>query len=448
MKHFWNGEWIPDSELDSRLQGLLGAMPAELELDLSREVLLAACGALYQRLSPGEALYERVVQACPGHSDVGDAIEEVREFFQPASLELKLEREFKEPRPEQFKRVDTTDQVFEAWSPLGLLVHVAPANALSVGPVTVLEGLLAGNLNLLKVPGDDPPFAATILEGLVEASAGKLASFIKVVSISSAQRARLQRIMDAADGVAVWGGDAAVESIAQMVPPGVRVIDWGHKISFAYLCREHWDDESVLEALARDCCKYDQQLCTSPQAIYLETSSYSELQAFAKRFGPVLERVSSQYSLQDMDDRDWAEITSLCEIHKREGILGEVQCEVVEPADRAWRLLLDARPALMPSPLFRTLWLKPLPQESIVATLRPMRRYLQTVGLGSGPEETAQLVRRMVHAGVERVTTIGSMLESYPGEAHDGVYALQRYSRRTGLRLGDWAAELSHLGEK
>jgi phenylacetate-coenzyme A ligase PaaK-like adenylate-forming protein len=447
MKHYWNGQWVQESELDARLEGLFDDLPAELELDIPRETLLKACGVLCEHLAEGQPLRQKVMDRCSSRPDVADAIEEVREFFQPAALELKLKREFKEPDPEIFERVDLSEPIFEAWAPLGLLVHVAPANALSVGPFTVLEGLLAGNLNLLKVPGSDPPFGATILEGLVEASDGVLAPFIKVVSFASSHRERLQTMMDAADGVAVWGGEAAVESVSQMVRPGVRVIDWGHKISFAYLSVGHWEDEKILEALALDCCKYDQQLCTSPQAIYLQTDKYSDLQAFARKFAPILERVSSECPSQDMDDKDWAELTSICEIHKREGVLGEVQCEVVEPQDRAWRLLLDERPALMPSPLFRTVWVKPLPLKSIVATLRPMRRYLQTVGLSSGPEHAAQLVRRLVQAGAERVTTAGRMLESYPGEAHDGVYSLQRYSRRTGLRLGDWAARMSSLSE-
>lgn len=445
MKHFWNGEWVPDSELDSRLEGLFDDLPAELELDVSREVLLETCGVLCERLAEGQELRKKVMLACASRADIAEAIDEVREFFQPSSLELKLKREFKEPDPEIFKRVDPSEPIFEAWAPLGMLVHVAPANALSVGPFTVLEGLLAGNLNLLKVPGSDPPFAVTILEGLVEASGGALAPFIKVVSLSSSERERLQLMMDAADGVAVWGGEAAVESVGQMVRPGVRVIDWGHKISFAYLSSGHWDDEATLEALALDCCKYDQQLCTSPQVIYLQTDKYSDLQAFAQKFTPIMERVSQECPPQDMDDKDWAELTSVCEIHKLEGVLGEVQCEVVEPEDRAWRLLLDERRALMPSPLFRTVWVKPLPLKSIVGTLRPMRRYLQTVGLGCEPEHATELIRRLVQAGAERVTTTGRMLESYPGEAHDGVYSLQRYSRRTGLRLGDWAAELSKL---
>ncbi|MBI3929114.1 MAG: hypothetical protein HY319_26455 [Armatimonadetes bacterium] len=451
MKHYWNGAWLADEELDDRLEGLAGSLSGEFAIESSSDRLLQACGVLVERLAPGSALRRAVVERCRGarHTaeEVEAALDEVRDFFGPENLEKKLQRELAQPDPQLFERVDLGEPLFEAWAPLGLLVHIAPANALSVGPFSVLEGLLAGNLNLLKVPGDDPPFAALVLEALVQASGGSLAPFVKVVAFSSGQRGRLRRMLFAADGIAIWGGEEAVASVREMTPPGVRVIEWGHKISFAYLAAGRWADERTLEALARDCCRADQQLCTSPQAIYLETESYRDLEDFAGRFAPVLDRISRKVPGRGPEEHDWAEITEVCVLHRLEGLLGETRAGVVEPAHRGWRLLLDERPALVPSPLFRTLWVKPLPRPEIVGTLRPMRRYLQTVGLSCDPRSAAGLIRRFVQAGAARVTAPGSMLWSYPGEAHDGVYALQRYSRRMGLRLEDWAARMSSLAE-
>ncbi|MFA7480392.1 MAG: acyl-CoA reductase [Vulcanimicrobiota bacterium] len=444
--HYWNGERLSQEEMEGRLKDLGANLSPELALELPRDALLRACGKLVERLNDSE-FRRQVTESCGGRPDVAEALDEVREFFTPATLEIKLHRELHEPDPEIFERIDLKEPLFEAWAPLGLLVHIAPANALSVGPFTVLEGLLTGNLNVLKVPGGDPPFAALILEELVKLSEGELAPFIKVVRFSSAREDLLRTLLELADGVAVWGGEQAVASVREMVPPGVRVIDWGHKISFAYLAADRWTDEAVLEQLAHDCCRNDQQLCTSPQVLYLESDSYQDVQEFGRRFAPILSRVSDRIPVLEMEERDWAEIASIREIHRREGLLEGVKAEVLESQDRSWRLLLDERPALVPSPLFRTLWVKPLPVEKLVETLRPMRRYLQTVGLAAGADRAAQLVRRLVQAGVERVTTVGRMLDSYAGEAHDGKYALQRYSRRVGLRLEEWADRMSSLSD-
>lgn len=446
MKHFWNGTWLGDTELEVALDGWEQSLPKELELELPREVLFEACGKAREALL-SEDFRRKLSLACAGRTDLEDSLSEVVEYLEPQNLALKLKRELNEPDPELFERVDWREPIFEAWAPLGLLVHVAPTNALSVGPFTVLEGLLTGNVNLLKTPGSDPPFAALVLEQLVLASQGRLAPFIKVVSFSSSRTDLMARVVGLADGVAVWGGEQAVSSVREMVPTGVRVIEWGHKISFAYLACDRLDHEPSLEALAADCCRYDQQFCTSPQVVYLETQDFSVVQQFARRFAPILERISAQTPRLPMEERDWAEITTIREIHRREAFLPDLQAEIVEPDDRGWRLFLDARPALAPSPLYRTLWVKPLPADALVTTLRPMRRYLQTVGLAAGPERAANLVRRLTQAGVERVTTVGRMLDSYPGEAHDGLYALQRYSRRLGLRLESWAERMSCLSE-
>jgi hypothetical protein len=105
--------------------------------------------------------------------------------------------------------------------------------------------------------------------------------------------------------------------------------------------------------------------------------------------------------------------------------------------DLRWHVIAETSPALRASPLFRTVWVKPLPRDAIVATLRPMRRYLQTAGIRAADTELPGLVPGLLAAGVDRITPVGSMHASYPGEPHDGEYALRRYSRRVSLRLMD-----------
>ncbi|WP_406739173.1 AMP-binding protein [Streptomyces sp. NBC_00853] len=102
--------------------------------------------------------------------------------------------------------------------------------------------------------------------------------------------------------------------------------------------------------------------------------------------------------------------------------------------DGSWRVMADTRSPLTASPLHRSVWVKPLPRKRLIATLRPMRRYLQTAGIAGSRADIAELSRTALAAGVTRVTPVGAMLESYAGEPHDGVYALQRYSRRVAVQ--------------
>ena len=79
--------------------------------------------------------------------------------------------------------------------------------------------------------------------------------------------------------------------------------------------------------------------------------------------------------------------------------------------------------------LFRNCWVKPLPRGQIVATIKGKKGYLQTCGLLCGDHDRLSLSELLAIAGVVRITGAGEMSRTIAGEAHDGDYALQLYSR-------------------
>lgn len=132
------------------------------------------------------------------------------------------------------------------------------------------------------------------------------------------------------------------------------------------------------------------------------------------------------------DPAEEAELTTTELVARLEEHLGLTR--VFAAPDGSWRVMADTRSPLTASPLHRSVWVKPLPRKRLIATLRPMRRYLQTAGLAGSRTDIAELSRTVLAAGATRVTPVGAMLDSYAGEPHDGVYALQRYSRRVAVQ--------------
>ncbi|MFE0510779.1 acyl-CoA reductase, partial [Streptomyces sp. NPDC058964] len=236
----------------------------------------------------------------------------------------------------------------------------------------------------------------------------------------------------APDAIAVWGGDDAVSAVRELAPPGCRVVEWGHRISFVYLTGDAAHDDGLLDALAADVCRFEQQACSSPQVVYLDTEDTEDTFAFAARFAARLAKASGSRPAPPPGPAEQAEITTVQQLARLEQHLGLTRVFAAE--DGTWRVLADARPVLDASPLHRSVWVKPLPRHRIVPVLRPMRRYLQTAAIGGHRADVAALSRAMFASGVTRVTPVGAMLEAYEGEPHDGVYALQRYSRRVSVR--------------
>jgi phenylacetate-coenzyme A ligase PaaK-like adenylate-forming protein/acyl-CoA reductase-like NAD-dependent aldehyde dehydrogenase len=449
--HLWQGEWLDDEQLDARLSGIADWAQEAVAKSLDSAALLDAADAYSRLLLRKQGNYPALMAALletgrATQAEAEAAIAEAAAFLERERLEAKLTRELGSTSPFLPTRVDFADSLFEAWAPLGVLVHVAPANSPASGPLSVVEGLLAGNVNVLKTSGSESLFPQLFLEGLLACDpTGALRHFVVAARVPSRRGDLMEKLLSAADGVAAWGGEEALREIRRLAPASARVVEWGHRISFIYVARASFADAALLEAAALETCRFEQQACSSPQCLYLDTGDWGEVERFAERFAPVLERVSRATPRTEPSAEEAAEIALVAELAREEACHGTAR--VIEAGDRGWRLLLDAREALCASPLYRTLWIKPLPRAKIGATLRPMRAYLQTAGLAAPLSDAAELSERLLKAGVARVRRVGDMPGSYAGEAHDGVYALPRYARRVGVQLGPEAAGLSSFAD-
>ncbi|MFE9480350.1 acyl-CoA reductase [Streptomyces spororaveus] len=434
--HYWQGSFIDDEEAGRRLAGLPAAVEAALAEVLETETVLAACDALAVALcDPGHPVHARLAAHLPEGADPA-VLAELGGLLGRRELTRKLRRELGGAAPGRLNRADPRETVYEAWAPVGLVAHIAPGNAATVAPLSIVEGLLAGNVNVLKTSSDDTLLTQHLMAELAALDpSGALAARIVVLRFPSSRQEWLRLMCAPADAVAVWGGEAAVEGVAAHVPAGCRLVEWGHRISFAYLTADAWSDARTLDALADDVCLHEQEACSSPQVVYLDTEDEDEVFGFAGRFAAVLAArppAAAGAPVGEPDPAEAAELTTTELVARLEEHLGLTR--VFAAPDGSWRVMADTRSPLTASPLHRSVWVKPLPRKRLIATLRPMRRYLQTAGLAGSRADIAELSRTALAAGVTRVTPVGAMLESYAGEPHDGVYALQRYSRRVAVQ--------------
>ena len=245
-----NGQLHSDN-LDNAVQQLLLELPLRLQTPLETSTLLAATEAFAERL-----LHQTSALAL----DAGQR-QALIDFCQPAALQAKLDRELG-LQPDSLRRIDYRQPRFERWSPLGLVVHITPANAPLLAFCAVLESLLSGNVNWLRPSSSDGGFTAQLLQALLEADAsGQLAGYVAVLPTTTGQ---IGQLCKHANGVAAWGGESALHAIRQQLAPGCRWIDWGHRISFAYLTPDA-ASPTVFDAIVDEVCRLDQQACSSPQ---------------------------------------------------------------------------------------------------------------------------------------------------------------------------------------
>jgi len=447
-EHLYRGDWSSESELASSLNHIEELLAQDLSIKFNPLVLLKAAEKVkadIEKEIPQEWIAS-LVQSGQNEEAAKQTIMVIANFFNREDLKKKYNRELGSLEPFIPKRFDFKTNVFEAWAPLGVIVHIVPGNAATVAPLSVLEGLMSGNINLLKNSSKNGNFPQLVLKALVDADeTGHLKSFVYAFQISSKEEGLLKKLYHVANGIAAWGGEESVAAIKKMAAPSVRIIDWGHKISFSYVAKSKRDDRASLEAIAYDICVIEQQACSSPQCLYLDTSDQQELDKFAIHFSKVLEQVSNTFPQKSPSIQESAEISGITQVARNSEALGEFK--VMESKDHIWRIIVDYKSSLRPSPLYRTIWVKPLPSNKIVSVLEPFRTYLQSAGLACQREELFDLSTQLFQAGVTRVMPPGKMLDGYAGQPHDGVYALQRYARRISLMAEGLTKDISDFSE-
>ncbi len=437
--HLYQSKKITDAELIEKIEQLPQHITNALKHDLKIAVFLAACQKLTESIESGQEpeLFAALEEIGHTQEQSEGIIKSICNFIHKDNLLQRIKADFGSYHPFDFNRNSYDYPIFEAWKPLGVQVHIVPGNAVSVSVLSVLEGLMAGNINIVKNTSRNGRFAVEFMQRLIEFDAtGILKHFIYIFELSSSETELIQKVISQADVVCVWGGEEAVKSIKEMVPSGVRIVVWGHKISFAYVSESMLEDDETWERVAEDICRRNQQACTSPQCVLVETTAHEELDRLGLKLANALGKVSSQFPYLEPHTQEQAEITTVKHLHRAE--ISQKHGSIIESPDYKYSVLVDYRPGLQPSPLFRTVWLKPIERNEIIETLRPFNIYLQTCGLAVGNlQEAHAIAESLVKAGIERVTKAGEQHNSYVGEPHDGVYALQRYTKRVGIRFDE-----------
>lgn len=402
--------------LKARLARTLAGPPLEAE------TVVGDCEILAREILDGK--YDQVLEASLGaemdrpqgaNPVMAQARRAARLLSRPC-LEERLRWELP-PSPEGVRRY-----------PLGVLLHVGAGNMEGLPAYSAVEGLLAGNINLLKLPENDNGISSFLLRRLA-AIEPRLRPYLYVFRISSADRAAMKRLAGLADGIAVWGGDGAVRGVRELAGPSVKLIEWGHKISFAYATLKGVRGQNggrQLRLLARHMLDTGQVLCSSCQGIYLDTKDETELEEFAKSFLEILEAEALLRPAADPGARARNTLRVQCSSLEAAAYGGK---RVFAGTLASVTLERDPRPEV--SLMYGNCWVKALPKPEMLPVLRDNSGYLQTVALICGEEEREMLAHLFWRAGAVRVCSAGDMsaLPEHGFQPHDGEFPLRRYSK-------------------
>jgi phenylacetate-CoA ligase len=414
---------------------------AELPVDDVLRILVR----VGQAFAPGSPLQKELLERLP--LEIGFSKEMVA--LELSGLHMALSRPFLEDKlAAELGRTDAVDlwhrrpgcPLFQRAVPRGVVLHVASGNVSTTGVLSLIEGLLTRNVNVLKAASAATTLPLRFAETLLACDPeGFLSPAMAVLVWSGAHEKHHEIFKKESDAIVVWGGDDVVATYQQGLGPQTRLITYGPKVSVALVGSESLSDENIeatAQAAARDVALWDQNACSSAQAIYIEDPNQDRAGHFVKALSAHLDIAADEIPMGTLDIHEKAEITKERELALAEELLGGAQlvCPTRPGKTQAWTIRLDHHPAFTLSPLYRTVAVKPVARlEMAIAQMVPWRPYFQTAGLSVLPARAASLAQALVHAGAHRVTKVGEMSQGAPGEPHDGLYGLGELVRWASL---------------
>lgn len=406
------------STLEERINRTLAAEK------LDRETVISAADRLGKMISDGD--FDHIIKQLSGE-DFGEYVRTSVMLMNRKNIEYRIASELGTDFRERY---DITppygiENGEVRFAPLGTLFHIAAGNVDGLPAFSVLEGLLTGNVNILKLPEADNGLSVEIFRQLIKIEPA-LKNFIYVFDTPSADVPAMKKMAEMSDGIVVWGGDSAVKAVRTIASAGAKIIEWGHKLGFAYVSG-YEDKAAELAALARHIISTRQLFCSSCQTIFVDTDDLAVLEQFCADFLPYLEKAAEEYHISEIGVT--AEITlreynSLLEAAVGAGKSGK---KIFRGKGCSLTVLPDS--SLELSYMYGNCLVKSLPERKIMPVLRDSKGYLQTAGLICERESRSRLTEALVRSGVNRVMRAGNMSVSFCGEAHDGEYPLRRYMR-------------------
>jgi len=197
---------------------------------------------------------------------------------------------------------------FEIVVPRGIAFHVAPANVESIFFYSWALSVLAGNINIVRIPQGISPRMHDVLD-----SFRKMLEEQKWSAISSRNMfltyprdEEINRYFsERADLRIIWGGDETVSYFRALpAKPVVQDVVFGDKVSHAiinsdrYLAQSDKDAFETGRLFYNDSYLFDQKACSSPQQVYF-IGEHECCERASSRFWEILGQVVFQKSSEN-----------------------------------------------------------------------------------------------------------------------------------------------------
>jgi phenylacetate-CoA ligase len=385
----------------------------------------------FSRESFAEALPEIVRESGFAEADAAATLTLLPQLLRRESLEKRLRAEFANPRVlDAFAKLPNASFKVRA-VPAGLLLHVTAGNVFLSAIDSLVMGLLTKNLSILKVSGQNRFFPLFFAEKLRAFDRDRvLADKFAVLHWKGGDAATEAFLKKKVDAVLAWGGEEMIAAYQRDLPPGVKLLGFGPKLSLQVITARGLagkDLAAVARKIVADVIPWDQAACASPQNLYLQEDAPADalLEALDAAFAGAPARGT-------IDDDEATEILK----ERYRGLYSELMDGGRVAAGDQHLLHLEANRSPKPSPLHRSLIVKRFRDVAeLRGLLEPFSYYLQSCGYLVHEDEKAAFLDELCTTGIKRFAPIGTVTWGMEGAPHDGRFVLRELVNFIGDEL-------------
>ncbi len=265
----------------------------------------------------------------------------------------------------------------------------------------------------------------------------KLGACLEVAQWEGGEESLESALFREIDCLVAMGGEAALQDLRERLPPDVRFLPHGHRVSFIYVSRGALEDQPLSDlarGIASDVIAWNQCGCLSPHVAYVQGGGSPGPDRLADAVAAELARCEREWPRGPLEKAEAGRIDNMRRLYA----LRQASCEGVfllsSKGSTAWTVVFDSEPRFQASPLCRFLHVKAVEGlEEALGGAAEVQGRVSTVGLAAQEGEAPHLVSRLARWGASRVCPVGRMQEPPLAWRHDGRPALGDLVRWT-----DW----------
>ncbi|MCX5666885.1 MAG: hypothetical protein NTY34_01020 [Candidatus Omnitrophica bacterium] len=450
IKQFINGK-IVDSEKPFSPAEMTELIKRGRRINLSvdpprQEQIVAFFSRLFNMWSDLSGRFRRAASDILGkNSGIGPSsielvLNEFPKFFSPENIVKKIEGELGSARIQDEPVFQKTTNTRLIVRPAGLVLHVVAGNVFLMAVESLIDGIIARNVNYLKMSSDESEFPMIFAQSMMECDTEEIVcKRISLLWWQGGDEAIENIFKQLMDRIVFWGGYEALSNWKKNLGPETIIVQHGPKVSFGVVSMAGLDIsrlDELTDRIAMDMSIWEQKACNCPQMLFIEnTIPGDRINMFIDSLSEALKKMNTLMPPDGRSGDDYVEVLRARELALAKDHMTNERVSVFGPDTLDWTIIYQKKSTKQQfelSPLNRTIIIKHyLSLDFLADIIKEQAFYLQTVGYCLSEKEVLEYALVLSKIGVTRIAPFGRMLLLTAGTPHDGSYALRDLTRFT-----------------